>query len=108
MLTIELVHEYVARCLAAESAPRATELASQLSVSRDTLNRWARTALGRSAGDYLRERQIVHARGLLEQTGLPLTKVAYQAGFATRRALFRAFVRHTGVTPGRYRSSLTK
>lgn len=108
MLTIELVHEYVDRCLAAESAPRAAELAGQLAVTRDTLNRWSRTILGRSAGDYLRERQIAHARGLLERTSLPLTKVAYRAGFGTRRALFRAFVRHTGVTPGRYRSSLTK
>lgn len=108
MLSIELVHEYVVRCFAAESAPRAAELASQLSVSRDTLNRWAHSVLGRPAGDYLRERQIAHARELLERTHLPLTKVAYRAGFATRRALFRAFVRHTGVTPGRYRSSLTK
>ncbi|HEX8411745.1 MAG TPA: helix-turn-helix domain-containing protein [Thermoanaerobaculia bacterium] len=108
MLTRELVDAYVDRCLDAESAPRAAELARELSVSRDTLNRWAKDVLGVPVGEYLRARQVDRARRLLEQTTLTATKIAYRTGFGTRRALFRAFARATSMTPGAYRSRLTK
>ena len=103
----ESVDRYLERCFAAETAPRVSELASELSASRDTVNRWALEAVGQSLSEYLKERQVARAVALLRDTRLTTTQIAYRCGFGTRRALYRAFARRMGMTPGEYRKSLT-
>lgn len=106
----------VPAALGARSCARATELidarfaepltlgelaaASGLSVRQFT--RAFREATGRSPHQYLLQRRIEHAQRQIAQ-GCPLAEVALQCGFADQSQLTRVFVRHLGVTPGRYR-----
>jgi two-component system response regulator YesN len=46
--------------------------------------------------------QVLRACVLLDE-GMPITAVAYRAGFGTRTSFFRVFRRITGTTPGAYR-----
>jgi transcriptional regulator GlxA family with amidase domain len=44
------------------------------------------------------------ARGLLEDSTLPLQRIAFESGFSGAQALRRAFRRRLGVTPREHRS----
>jgi len=55
------------------------------------------------AGDYLKRRQIAHARRLLRTTTLSTTQIAYASGFRTRSAFFKAYRRLTSETPATFR-----
>jgi len=95
-------NEYIARCIASESPPRVEELAAELQIPRKTITRAIGRVTGRSAARYFREQQIDHQCELIRR-GLPLTKVAYAAGFGTRRTFYRVFRAVLGLTPAAYR-----
>jgi transcriptional regulator GlxA family with amidase domain len=81
-----------------------TELAVGLGMSRAHLFRIFTQALGVAPSTYLKQNQVQCAQNLLSRTTLSTTTVAYQAGFGTRRAFFRAFRRATGTSPASWRA----
>ena len=98
-----LARAYLQECFERQSAPRVSELAARLGVSRSQLNEYFRCAHDMTASAFLKNEQIEEAKRLLRETGLTLAEIAYRAGFGTRRTLYRAFLRVTGMTPDQYR-----
>lgn len=97
------VDQYLHRCFSAEETPRVSELAQLLGLTRERLSREFFAYGGVSLSVYLKRRQLRRAQKLLATTGLSTAKIAYACGFGTRRTLYRAFRRATGLSPDQYR-----
>lgn len=76
-------------------------LAALAGISRFRLLRSFSYQLGCSPHDYLQQRRLTLARGLIAQ-GRPLADVAAAAGFADQSHMNRVFLQRLGITPGRY------
>jgi len=76
-------------------------LATLAGTSRFRLLRSFAHQLGCSPHDYLQQRRLTLARGLIAQ-GRPLADVAAAAGFADQSHMNRVFLQRLGITPGRY------
>ncbi len=82
-------------------------LARRLAISRTTLDRKFRQLLGRSPKMEIDRVRIERARQLLQATDYKLSAIASLVGFQTAAQFVTAFKRHTGITPGAYRSRET-
>jgi AraC-like DNA-binding protein/quercetin dioxygenase-like cupin family protein len=56
-----------------------------------------------SAGEYVRQLRVEHARRELSRGDAPLAEIALEAGFSDQSHLTNVFRRHTGLTPAAYR-----
>jgi LacI family transcriptional regulator len=72
-------------------------------VSRRTLERRLRVAIGRGPAQELRRRRFARAQQLLAGGDLPLAEVARRAGFADAKRLALVFRRLAGTTPSAWR-----
>jgi LacI family transcriptional regulator len=79
-------------------------LSGELGVSRWTLDRRFKAALGRTTADQIALIRIERARHLLRQTTLSMAQIAGRAGFSDLNHLGRSFKRHTGQSPSEYRA----
>jgi AraC-like DNA-binding protein len=79
------------------------ELAADAGVHPVHLARSFRQRYGVSVGEYVRRLRLDWAAAQLTTTETPLAAIAADAGFADQSHFTRAFRRHTGLTPGRYR-----
>ena len=79
------------------------DMASLAAMSRSTLLRHFRAALGVTPIEYLRNLRLQHAAELLLNTNLTPTEISEQSGFPTLAYFFRAFKCHYGVSPLAYR-----
>jgi AraC family transcriptional regulator len=79
------------------------ELAALAGVHPAHLARCFRREFGQSVGEYARTLRLEWAAEELARDDARLADVALRAGFADQSHFTRAFRRHTGVTPGRYR-----
>jgi AraC-like DNA-binding protein len=87
---------------------RADEFARQLGLTREHVARVVSDVLGVSLRDFLRARQLLYAEQLLRTTSLSTVQVAEAAAFGTHPTFYRAFKAAYGMTPGEYRSQVTK
>jgi AraC family transcriptional regulator len=69
------------------------------------LSRAFRTYFKVSVGSYVRRLRLDWAREELARSTTSLATVALAAGFADQSHFTRAFKRHTGLTPQRFRRS---
>ncbi len=90
---------YTLACFAAESPPRAKELAGIFGLSGAALTRLFLRYLGVSPSEFFLELQCTYACLLLARKSLTTTQVAYRAGFGSRTNLFRVFRRRYDDTP---------
>ena len=104
-VSLSTVDGYLERCFLHEETPRVSELANLLEVSRESLSRRFAEIAGISLADYIKERQLMHAKTLLLTSELTTQRIAYRSGFGTRRTFYRAFRRATGISPAVYRRS---
>ena len=81
------------------------DLAKRAGMSRATLLRHFRAALGVTPMIYLRNLRLRHAAELLLKTELSLKEIADQSGFARMPYFFKAFKDCYGVSPLEYRGS---
>ena len=81
------------------------ELEQMSSMSRSTLQRHFRAALGVPPMIYLRNLRLRHAAELLVNTEFSLKEIADRSGFFRMPYFFKAFRDCYGVTPQEYRSS---
>jgi transcriptional regulator GlxA family with amidase domain len=85
--------------------PWTTEtLAAEISVSRATLSRHFRDALGQTPGAYVTQWRMDPACLRLRDTGEPVESISGAVGYGSPHAFSRAFRRARGMTPGEYRS----
>jgi AraC family transcriptional activator of pobA len=81
------------------------EYARDLNVSRDRLGSAVKRATGMSPRAYLHRLLLRDAQELLANTGMPISQVAFQIGFADPAYFTRFFKRETGQNPGVFRKS---
>ena len=93
------VARYVVDCLRREDVPRVSELAQQAGLTAEHLSRVFRARFHLCISDYMKAIQVRYAQHLLATTHLNTTRIAYLAGFGTRRTFFRAYRRLTGHSP---------
>jgi AraC-like DNA-binding protein len=113
-MTHKVVDLRVARVMAAVKAEpqrrfTVRELAKLAGASRASFARLFRAQVGTSPQRFLRARRLEQAAALLVGTDERLSRIAQQVGYVSEFALSRAFKRHYGVAPARYRqeSALT-
>jgi len=79
------------------------DVAQAAGLSAFHLLRTFRRAMGVTPHQYLMRTRLMRAMALLRDTRLPITAVAYDAGWADLANFNRAFRRELGCTPGQYR-----
>ncbi|MFF5762901.1 GlxA family transcriptional regulator [Streptomyces tanashiensis] len=79
------------------------DLAGKEAMSVRTFTRRFRDEVGISPGQWLTQQRVERARYLLESTGLPVDRVAQDAGFGTAQSLRVHLMTAIGVTPTSYR-----
>lgn len=89
------------RCRLYHSDPafNVNALAEQLQLSRVTLFRIFRVALGVTPSEYIAELRCGHALELIRGTSLPMREVAARSGFADRTYFFRVIRKHFNASP---------
>jgi AraC family transcriptional regulator len=81
---------------------RVRDVAARAGVHPVYLARQFRRYFGSSVVSYLQRRRVTRAADLIASSCLPLSMVAFQAGFADQSHLNRSFRSGTGFTPGAY------
>jgi AraC family transcriptional activator FtrA len=81
------------------------DLARRAAVSRRTLSRRFRSAVGLSPGAWLQRERVLLAQRLLETRDEPLTAIARRAGYATATTMRAQFASGLGISPRAYRQS---
>ncbi|WP_046471334.1 GlxA family transcriptional regulator [Allosalinactinospora lopnorensis] len=81
------------------------ELAAQESMSVRTFTRRFREEVGLTPVQWLTQRRVERARQLLEETDLPIDRVAADAGFGTATSLRHHLQTAIGVSPSAYRTT---
>ena len=87
------------------------ELAAAVHVSRSTLVRRFNDLVGEPPAAYLTRWRMELAARLLRESEQPVGRISHRVGYTSEFAFSRAFSKHRGEPPGRYRkrikSSLT-
>jgi AraC family transcriptional regulator of adaptative response / DNA-3-methyladenine glycosylase II len=79
------------------------DLARQLGISERHLRRVFAAEFGVAPVQHAQTQKLLLARRLLHDTALPVTDIAYAAGFGSTRRLHTLFQKHYGVAPGAWR-----
>lgn len=79
------------------------QILGKVNTSRSVLERRFRKHLGRSPQEEIRQVQLKRVKQLLEETELPLSRIAELSGFQHAEYLSVVFKRVVGITPGTYR-----
>jgi transcriptional regulator GlxA family with amidase domain len=95
------------RAVQAEPARRFSvrELARLAGASRASFARLFQRATGMSPKRWLTAQRLEHAAQLLHESDVTLAEIAVQVGYVSEFAFSRAFKRHHGVAPARYRQA---
>jgi len=83
-----------------------TDVVGGMEVSRRTLERRVLHATGRSVLAEINRSRLERAKCLLQETPLPIHRVATEAGFSNTRMFNRVFRGSEGCPPARYRRQL--
>lgn len=83
--------------------PGLREMAEKESMSVRTFTRRFREEVGLSPGKWIARQRLDRARQLLEETGLPVDRIAYECGFGTASSLRQHMHVELGVSPTAYR-----
>ncbi|MDH5833422.1 transcriptional regulator FtrA [Luteimonas kalidii] len=79
------------------------DLASQLAMSERSFLRHFQAATGTSPHDWLTGARVQHAQEMLENTRLPVDRIAEKCGFGTATTLRHHFRQRLGTSPTAYR-----
>lgn len=77
-----------------------------MGMTSANLRRFVQENSGKGIKQYILDRKLDHARGLLETTNLNVTEVMSAAGFGNSAHFTQAFKKHTGQTPTDYRKKV--
>ena len=80
--------------------------ADRLCVTPNYLNKISKVTLGMSTRDYIMDRVVAEAKGLLDITEMTVSEVSHAMGFDTPNYFARFFKKQTGLTPMEYRNRI--
>ena len=89
-----------------ERAWTVDELAAAVHVSRSTLVRRFNDLVGEPPGAYLTRWRMELAARLLRESEQPVGRISHLVGYTSEYAFSRAFSKHRGEPPGRYRKRI--
>ena len=98
-----LIQEFLRRH--AHEAVSLKDLGMELSLSPDRVRHLVRELCGKSFRELLEEERMLRAKALLLGTDRKLADVSESVGYPNEYCFNRAFVRHYGVPPGRFRKN---
>jgi len=78
-------------------------LARRAAMTERTFSRVFHKEVGITPAAFVESARVDRAKALLETSDWPLARVAERSGFRSLDTLHRAFLTHTGATPGEYR-----
>ncbi len=78
-------------------------IADHFGLTQGYISRLFRETTGESLLEHIGRTRVAMAKKLMESRRSPLAEVATAVGYMNANALIRAFKRHEGITPGRYR-----
>ena len=81
------------------------DLAQRVGLGRSVFSARFTELVGQSMHRYVIERRMAEAAFLLETTDEPIARIASRVGYETAAAFSKLFVRHHGLSPGRYRAA---
>ncbi|WP_372629640.1 response regulator [Cohnella sp.] len=99
---VDKVKMYISRHLEAEDLSR-EELANQVYLNPDYLDRLFKKEAGMSVTDYVVRERMQLARELLAKTNMPIAAIAGKAGYANISHFSRRFKKLVGIGPYDYR-----
>lgn len=79
-------------------------LAEQCKTTTSYLSRLFKESFGINFVDYLNQYRIEKAKDLLLTTNKPVKDIALTTGFNSQQNFIRVFKKHTGMTPGQFKS----
>jgi AraC-like DNA-binding protein len=82
---------------------RLDELAEMAGMNESAFSRFFKRNTGNTFVKHLTSLRISDSCDLLANTDLPITAVCFEAGYTNISNFNRAFLKHRGITPGRYR-----
>jgi AraC-like DNA-binding protein len=82
-----------------ENPPSLVELAMQVGINKNKLNRGFQQVFGTSVFSYLRIHRLERARDLLESKKMNVTEAALEVGYAQQSNFSKAFIKHFGIYP---------
>ena len=82
------------------------EAAAAVNLSTTQFHQLFRRETGFTPGDWRNRERVRHAKQLLRNTKLSITRVAMRCGFASSQYFATAFKKITGLTPSDYRIRL--
>jgi transcriptional regulator GlxA family with amidase domain len=96
------LHGWIAEHLAGDL--RIEQLAEQAGMSPRTFARIYAARMGVTPARMVERIRIEAARRILEETEMPIKRIASECGFGAEERLRRAFARQVGTTPAEYRA----
>jgi AraC-like DNA-binding protein len=94
---LQLIHQNPAKDWTLEA------IAAKVCMSRATLARRFKEAVGTAPIEYLTQWRLLRAHDLVKYSNIPLEHIAEQVGFASAQTLARSFKRRFGYTPSALR-----
>jgi AraC family transcriptional regulator, transcriptional activator of the genes for pyochelin and ferripyochelin receptors len=85
-----------------KSPPSLSELATQVGINKNKLNRGFRQVFGTSVFDYLRISRLEMGRELLKSKHTNVTETAFEVGYSQQSNFTKAFKKHFGTNPIEY------
>ena len=77
-----------------------SELANEIGMSRSNLLRKVQKLTNLSVSQFIRQIRLEHAMGILKQSSVNVSEVAYQVGFSSTSYFIKCFREHYGYPPG--------
>ncbi len=96
------LHGWIAEHLAGDL--RVERLAEQAGMSARTFARLYAAKMGVTPARMVEKIRVEAVRRILEETDMPIKRIAAECGFGQEERLRRAFARQVGTTPGEYRA----
>ncbi len=84
----------------------ATYYADQLNITKRTLDNAVKDTFGCTAKKYLVSKAVEQAKTLLITTSEPVKVISMEIGFSQESNFVNFFKKHTGLTPGQFRTEL--
>ncbi len=83
---------------------RIRDIAAELRITPNHLNKLFRRYLGTSPQLYLQNRRLLHAESLLKNSLRRIQEIAFESGFSDPNYFSRCFKEKNGITPKQFRS----